>query len=183
MPTIANIHRGSSSRPSDAPEPDSAASPPFSLMAQIRVTVRRSELTRALAEGVDPSAHPDLALRARQLTSTRTRNTLARTLRRICGEAHTRPMTRSQIVIIEREAVIDAEELIASLIRRLLDPRPVRAEGVAIAERMITNAGRSPLYNAGDPGALRRLVLAAETAMEPAADRSHEFRFPALRDR
>ncbi len=182
MPTIANIHHGSSSRPSDAPAPGSAVSRPFSLMAQIRVSVRRSELTRALAEGADPSARPDLALRAQQLTSTRTRRTLARTLRRICAEAHARALTRSQIVIIERAAVIDAEEQITSLIDRLLDPRPVRAQGVAIAERMITNAGRSPLYNAGDPGALRRLVLAAETAMALPTDRSHEFHLPSLRD-
>jgi hypothetical protein len=41
---------------------------------------------------------------------------------------------------------------------------------MAIAERMLTNAERSPLYNSAEPGALRRLVLARTEARDPTPD-------------
>ncbi len=56
------------------------------------------------------------------------------------------------------------------MIARLSYAEPVRAEGMAIAERMLTDAEQSPLYNSAEPGthALRRLVLAATEALDPA---------------
>jgi hypothetical protein len=42
--------------------------------------------------------------------------------------------------------VIDAEALINALSERFLSPVPVRAEGMATLERILSNADQSPLY-------------------------------------
>ena len=146
------------------------------LHARLRATFRRSELTRVLAEGADPAASPELALRAGQLTSARNRRMLARALRRTIDEAHRPPLARSRAVIIRRGAVLEAEDAIRTMIARLASPHPVQAQGMAMAERIITNADGSPLYNPAERGALQREITVATAAMEPAnRSQSHEF--------
>ena len=146
------------------------------LRARLRAALRRSELTRALAEGADPTASAELALRAGQLTSARNRGTLARTMRRTIDEAHRPPLARSRAVIIRRGAVLEAEDAITTMIARLISAKPVRAQGMAIAERILTNADGSPLYNPAEPGALQREITVATVAMERAdRSQSHEF--------
>jgi hypothetical protein len=76
-------------------------------------------------------------------------------------------MTRSRIVITDRRAVLDAEDTIQAMISRLTSREPVRAEGMAIAERILTNAERSPLYNPSEPGSLRRAITHATAALDP----------------
>src|ERR1700748_2475701 len=93
-----------------------------SLRLWLRTSVHRAKLTRTLAEGADPSASDELALRARQLTSERNRKTFARSLRRSIAEAHRPARTRGVMSIIDRRAVLDAEPAIAELIQRLLAP-------------------------------------------------------------
>jgi hypothetical protein len=95
-----------------------------------------------------------------------------------CGarsqRAHKPAMTRSRIGIIHRAAVLEAEDAIAAMIDRLTSPEPVRAEGMAIAERILTNVDRSPLYKRSEPGSLRRVVKLGTEAMEPRESQSHE---------
>jgi hypothetical protein len=177
MPVIANCPRA---RRDDGPSGDSprvgfGATVPRSIFPRLRVAVERRALTRELSEGVDPASSPERSVRAVQLTSRRTRRQLARTLRRAIGEAHRPPMTRSRIVIIRRAAVLDAEDALNVMVDRLGSPEPVRAEGMAIAERILTDAEWSPLYNPAEPGALRRLVRVATAAMGTRDWPTHEF--------
>jgi hypothetical protein len=146
----------------------------YSLRVRIRTALQRNELTRALAEGVDPNTRDQLSLRATQLTSARSRRTLARTMRRTIDEARTPPMTRSRIVITDRHSVLDAEDAIKAMIDRLTSSDPVRAEGMAIAERILTNAERSPLYNPSEPGSLGRVITLATAALDSSPPQSHE---------
>lgn len=141
----------------------------------IRTALHRDDLTRALAEGVDPGISDALSLRADQLIARRSRKSLARSLRGTIAEAHKPVMSRPRAVIIDRAAVLDAEDAIRAMIDRVADSRPIRAKGMAIAERMLTNAELSPLYNASEPGSLRRLIRAATAAMDPDDTRSHQF--------
>ena len=176
MPAIADPY---AARPYDVP-PDSFSRPVSggrsrSLRVRIRTALQRTELTRALAEGADPGTRAELALRAAQLTSDCSRRTLARTLRRTIAEAHRPALTRSRVVIISRAAVLDAEGAINAMIERLGSSQPVRAEGMAIGERILTDAERSPLYNSSEPGTLRRVIAVATAALDPAPARSHEF--------
>jgi len=168
MPTIANFP--GATRPystGDVHAIDSTPAPPPSAALRIRVAVKRDELTRELAEGADPDASPELALRAAQLSSARSRKQLARTLLRTLADAHRPPMTRSRVVIIRRDAVLEAEGELSAMRERLAGSEPVRAEGMAIAEQIITRAESSPLYNRAERGALGRLLVAATEAMGP----------------
>ena len=146
-----------------------------SLRLRFRTSVHRARLTHALAEGADPGASDELALRVRQLTSERNRKMLAGSLRRSIAEAHRPARTRAVVSIIDRRAVLDAEPAIAEVIERLLAPRPVQAAGMAMVERILTNADWSPLYNPSKPGALRYMIRVATVALDRQSARSHEF--------
>ncbi len=147
----------------------------ISLSSRVRTSVHRGKLTRVLAEGTDSSASPEVALRARQLTRERNRRTLARSLRRTIAEAQQPAMTRARIVIIERAAVLDAEDAIVEMIDRLGSPDAVRVQGMALLERILTDADRSPLYNRSEPGSLQRMIRVATFALDAHPSRSHEF--------
>jgi hypothetical protein len=132
----------------------------------MRVAASRDRLTRELAEGADPGSSAELAVRAAQLTSDRRRKRLVGTLHRTINEARDPWPGRSRTAVINRRAVLDAEDAINAMIARLSYAQPVDAKGMAIAERMLTNADRSPLYNSAAPGVLRRLVLTATEALD-----------------
>ena len=175
MPAIADPY---SARPYDAPSAtfrDGGAAPRSPLSLRIRTALRRTELTRALADGAGPDTRPELALRAAQLTSDGSRRVLARTLRRTIAETHKPAMTRSRAVIIRRDAVLDAEDVINTMIERLGSSKPVQAQGMALAERIVTNADHSPLYNPSEPGSLGRAIKGATVALDVDRARSHEF--------
>jgi hypothetical protein len=170
MPAIVNHHRGRPYGPPADTDPRSR-----SALVAARTLLQRRELTRSLALGTDPGALPELSRRAAQLTSTRNRRILARTLRRTLAEARNPAPTRARVVIVNRREVFVAEDAITTMVGLLDSAMPVHAQGVAIAERMLMNADRSPLYNECGPGDLRRLVGAATAAMQRGSAGSHEF--------
>lgn len=174
MPAIADPYRDrpyTSFSTSRDDNPDGS----HSLRLRLRTARRRAELTRELAEGTNPRTRPELALRAAQLTCDRNRRAIARSLRCTISEAHKPPMTRSRMVLIQRAAVIDAESAINAMVQRLRSPEPVQAQGMALAERILTNAAGSPLYNASEPGTLRDEMRGAAAALEAGAPRSHQL--------
>ena len=150
-----------------APEPALSSAPPLPL--RTRVYVHRHDLTHSLARGERAATRPELALRAAQLTSLRNRRGLARTLRRAVADAHVSPTHPFRLALIRRRAVLEAEPAIRAMIERLDGPAEVDAEGMAIADEIVTNANRSPLYNASEPGTLRRQIRVATEALEPRA--------------
>jgi len=171
MPTIAV-------RPSLGDHDNSGHNTPRSsrpLALRVKVAVRRDSLLRDLAAGAPGGVSPELALRASKLVTHRHRRQLADSLSRTINEAHQPVMRRANMSIIDRRAVIDAEVEIEALIARLRSERPVAARGVAIVELMITNAVESPLYDYAEPGALRRQMTAAMTALEPESEPTPEL--------
>jgi len=70
-----------------------------SLRVRLHTAVHDGELTRALAEGADPKASDELALRARRLTGEHNRRMLARSLRGVIAEAHDPPVLRARAII------------------------------------------------------------------------------------
>ena len=134
---------------------------------RVRVAVRRDELDRALAGGVDPGRSPELAFRAARLVEDRYRRSLARCLRVVLGQVEGSPaLVRVSPMDIQRAAIRTDREALVSLIERLEDPLPVLPEGVAIAERLMTDL-TSPLFAPAEPGTIRRLARLAVAAMEP----------------
>jgi hypothetical protein len=145
-----------------------------SLKTRARVALHRSELTRALADGAEPGFSEELYLHASRLTSEPERKSLARSLRRVLAEARRAPVGRYR-GLIRRGAVFDAEDAIRAMIDRVSGPEPVRSQGMAMTEMILTNADNGPLYNSTAPARLRDEILAATAAMETDLTRSHEF--------
>jgi hypothetical protein len=143
---------------------DDSLSP--SIKLRVTVAAKRDELTQRLAEGTNPSSSPELALRASQLTSDHRRGEMIKTWRRISAEAIRPSPTRLLVSIVNRRAVLDADEAIETMIGRLRGPEPVAVTGMAMAERIVTDGLTSPLYNWSEPGSLRRLVLVATAELD-----------------
>ena len=148
---------------------------PHSLLLRVHVAARRDRLNRELAENADSGSSPELALRASQLTSDRRRRQMVRTLRGLVRDANYPRLTRPPVVTINRAAVREAEDAIGVMIARPEGSEPVYARGMAIAERMITDGGQSPLYRYGESGALQRLVLTATAALDASPAVTHEW--------
>jgi len=114
---------------------------------RLRVAVRHDSLDSALARGADPASRPQLAMRAAQLERPRHRSTLARTLRRVVDEAtEPRPAARATAVVIARKQILAHANDVLNLAVRLDCPHPAHPTGIAIAQRLVTDAVESPLY-------------------------------------
>lgn len=171
MPTIVNPHFRPG-REARGPHAEPSAPP---LRSRIYTATHRRSLTLMLAEGANPAQHPELALRAEQLTGRSHRRAMARTLRRITAEAHRPLLARAHVILIRRGPVLDAEDVIGALAARLDGPAPVRPQGMAALERILTNAENSLLYNPSESGALHRQLAAVLYAVEPGEPQTHEF--------
>jgi hypothetical protein len=146
---------------------------------RLRVAFRRVALTRQLADGADLTGTPELALHARQLTTARSRQRLARTLRSAVTEARRPVLTRGRSTIVSRRAVLKAVDELDLLAKRLHSPAPVTPRGMALVDRLVTDGEWSPLYGSADPDALRRLVIVTTTALDvPDADAATAVRTP-----
>lgn len=180
MSPIANFQAaGWSDRPAGNLDHDDSALGPRSLPVRSRVAAHRSRLTRELAAGTEPGSSREHALRAAQLTSNHNRKLLVRSLRRTVNDAHRPQINRARMIIIDRRQVLDAEDAINALIARLSYAEPVRAQGMAIVERLLGNADKSPLYNTAEPGALRRQVLVATQSLDTTPGADGEFAIAA----
>jgi hypothetical protein len=140
--------------------------PRGSMALHLKVALKRDALTRELAAGAPSTLSPELALRAAQLTSPRHRRLAANAWRRAIKDAHQPALTRAYYSLIRRNAVVDAEDSINTLIDRLRSDQPVRAQGMAILHLLVTNGMSSPLYNSAEAGALRHEITFATAALD-----------------
>jgi hypothetical protein len=134
---------------------------------RLRVAAHDDSLDSALARGADPASRPQLAMRAAQLELPRHRRVLARTLRRFVDEASgSRPPARAAAVAISRGQILAHASDVLALADRLEGPQPAHAMGIAIAQRLVTDALESPLYGGGEPHRISRLCQQAVANME-----------------
>jgi hypothetical protein len=166
-----------------APAPDAEVSSDQTTSAarRLRVALHRDSLTRQLANGDTSDATPELKLRARQLTSPRSRAGLARGLRNAVKEAHQPPWSRGMTRIVSRRAVLNAAEEIDLLVKHLYSPEPVTPQGMALVHQILADGASSPLYGSGHGDALRQSVSLATAALG-SADRGPALLAPQLRD-
>jgi hypothetical protein len=111
--------------------------------ARLRARLRAGALERALIAGADPSDSPQLAARAAQLTSPRTRATLAAGLNRLV-HASEGPQRRWWAAS-QREPLVANAGAIDELAELLCADTPLYARGVAIVSRLLSD-GSGPLY-------------------------------------
>jgi hypothetical protein len=128
----------------------------------LRVRLTRGFLDRQLARGAAPDETSALALRARQLTSTPVRKTIAVLLGTILRAAAERQADPSSPLIVDHTAVLAAREQIQRLIELLLSTAALEPRGIALA-RLLVRDSRGPLFCAS-PGRPLEQALSAITA-------------------
>ena len=134
------------------------------LRLRIRVWAGSLGLDCQLAEGASPTNSPELSLRAKQLSSDRSRHALSGTLMAAVDAARRSPQptsARSTIAVAEVRAAAEplrslAQELVA------IDDPPIR--GVALASFLVCEPA-SPLYNRRSPVTLGELAQRARSAL------------------
>jgi hypothetical protein len=119
-------------------------------------------LDASLVLGIDPASDPALAVRAAQLRSPRHRRRLAAWIERLAREPDAPVGGISAAVPIARAQVAEARDsllYLADLLRRADD---VRARGIAMVERLLSDAS-SVVYTDSARGALE---LQVQTALD-----------------
>jgi hypothetical protein len=132
---------------------------------QLRVFVNRRRLDRLIAEGRDPTTNPQLSLRAAQLGRPTLRATLARSLLNAVRMSDSSATSRfpSTHIPVDAASVRACSPELYELARALTDVTP-SVRGVAITRVLITD-GASPLYVSGPADRLRKVLLAARSAL------------------
>jgi hypothetical protein len=144
-----------------------------------------ASLDRQLAAGCPPETALLLAARAQDIVSMRARGAMAanwdhllRVARRSQSlqspqsphypqKAQSLQGSRSRLVPLRRRTIVAAEPAIRELMRALTNPLPVRAQGVAMATILLTDA-TGPVYNPHSPVTLAAALDAAITQLDPA---------------
>jgi hypothetical protein len=103
-----------------------------------------------------------LSLRARSLTSRRTRESIAEALAHVCDRERYAAVTGAPL---NRAGIRLAGPVIEDLRRRLLADGPVDVRGVALVQIMLTS-GAGPLYARGRPDAVAAAVRSAAQALQ-----------------
>lgn len=127
-----------------------------------------ASLDRELAAGRSPEASRLLAARARDIVSPRRRQALADNWGHLLGAAYRPRGRRNPAVPVRGDRITAAEPAIRELMRRLSNPGPVPARGVAMASVLLTD-GTGPVYRRHAGGTLAAAVEAALAQLDPAA--------------
>jgi hypothetical protein len=135
----------------------------------LRVRLTRGFLDRQLARGAAPDETSALALRARQLTSTPVRKTIAVLLGTILRAAAERQAGPSSPLIVDHTAVLAAREQIQRLIELLLSTAALEPRGIAVA-RLLVRDSRGPLFCASPGCTLEHALSEIATHLQPRPD-------------
>lgn len=135
-----------------------------SLGFRLRAWWHRAALDGQLAAGTDPATSEALERRAAQITTAESREALAVGLDRILEAAEEPPFSLSSSAPLRRAEVLASRGALTSLARELRRERPVRAQGVALTRRLLTDV-RSPLYAAACAEDVERAAREARDAL------------------
>jgi hypothetical protein len=131
-------------------------------LARLVARLRACALERALIAGADPAGSPQMAARAAQLTSPRTRAQLAEGLERLLDAAQA--PQRRWWALSRRGVVLANAAAIGDLSALLRAETPLYARGVAIVNQLMTD-GTGPLHG-GRGEELARRLHEARAAMD-----------------
>ena len=136
------------------------------LLLRMRTRWQRDALDDKLAFGADPSAGPELALRAAQLCSRAGRDEIAAGIERVLNEVSEQwPPAVAQLVPVRHTAIRASARDLYRLTRRLRDDAPIDVRGAAMAARLLSD-GSGPLYRDGN-GDLAHAAGSARLALDP----------------
>ena len=139
------------------------------LRARLRAAWSAAELDAALADGADPLASDELALRAAQLVEPATRAKLAQSLELVVVQVAAGGPSPLGPTILRREPIARNRRALLALARRLQSEGVHCLRGLAMADRLI-RYGDSPLYMALGPLQLTHRIEEILAALEPGWD-------------
>ena len=135
-----------------------------SLALRLRVRLHRLELTERLAECADPFSSPELALRARQLSSPREVRGCVNGLERVLREAAAPSFAFTAQAPLQRREILAARPFLMNLRDRLRETENPRPTGVAQTVLLLMD-GCGPLYVPSHPGTLASRAYRAAGAL------------------
>lgn len=137
-------------------------------LTRLLARLRGNALDRALSNGADPAASPQLAARAAQLAARPAREQLATSIERLVELACAPPRRRP--VDLNQAAIRGNAEAMREIAAQLHGPAPVYARGVATLQQLLTD-GTGPVFDTGSPSATlaRTLERASATLRDYAA--------------
>jgi hypothetical protein len=139
------------------------------LWRHMRARLKAGCLDRALAQGVQPEASVELALRSQRLVRPSVRRKLAKNLRLLLAAAdRTQPAPRSAVPLC-RDRIAEATADIRTLSDGLVASGPVAAQGVAQV-LVLLGDGCGPLYSRASGDSVRQRVQEAIVALDPLTD-------------
>jgi hypothetical protein len=147
--------------PGRAPRPGHRVEP---LLLRLRVGIGRFGLDRRLAAGEDPGRSPELALRARQITTHRAQLALAMRIERILREADRPEPALTARAPLQRAAVHGARPALLSLVDTLRAGGPCAREGMARVHLLLSD-GCGALWAPSEAGTLDRETRRAINAL------------------
>ena len=151
--------------PDHAARPSRAAPPAHvSPLLRLRVAMNRTRLAQTLAAGADPSASPELALWARELTAPRELRFCVSGLERVLRDAAAPTRALTAQAPLQREAILAARPFLLNLRRRLREAENPRPAGVAQTVLLLMD-GCGPLYAPSYPGTLASRAYRATDAL------------------
>lgn len=130
----------------------------------MRTHLSRAKLDHALAAGSEPWASPELSVRARELTDTRTRRKLAIGVERAVDQVDVPQHRRGAAAPLNRQGIRHCRPLLLEVANELCDPEPPSPQGVALIEELLCD-GTSPLYSPGDERELEQTLRRARAAL------------------
>jgi hypothetical protein len=137
------------------------------ILLRLRVRFAGLRLDARLAAGEDPAGDPRLALRAARLASPRVRRRVAAGVERACRKQDRRAGF-SAAIPVDARAVNVARPALLQLAAALRCSERVRAQGVALAQLLLTQA-EGPLYTPQRTEALHQAAREAFLALGPDA--------------
>lgn len=125
----------------------------------------RQRADELLLHGSEPDGSTLLSTRAAELTSTRNRRALARSLERTARELEGRVL--SSAVPLNRAGARPHVDLVRALAVRLRAAEPVSVRGVLLVQELLSDGYGSPLYNRERAADLRPALEECLSALEP----------------
>jgi hypothetical protein len=150
--------------PARAPARPLHLRPASRLGVRFRALTHRAKLDTMLLDGADPAGSPELRLRASQLTGSRHRGMLARSLVESVEAAEGERRRSMASVPLAYGEVRAARAALLELANGLSGEGPVAPAGVVLAERLVTD-GAGPLYLASEQDGLWRAARRASAAL------------------
>jgi hypothetical protein len=139
---------------------------PRSVWVRSLARLRAGSLDRQLASGLAPESNRLAAARAETLVSLSMRQSLAQNWRDLSAQAASVPTARDPRVPLCRDRIIAAESDILAMLRALSTSLPVPAQGVAVANWLLSD-GAGPLYNRSSTTDLSAALLRAVEFLDP----------------